>query len=246
LTGDIYSIADIQNNGLLVLKKVLFDGSISSTLVLHLEPEDFLNNYSKSKTTFERVEGWPENAQHVSKTYMLNSYRNLVMVALDELVKSHPVDKLFLMTKPNRVCVTAAFKKSQLVLVPATKNIKIEPVDSEFESPWHVELDFPETHNCFLLSGTSKDCVVPAFLVKPETDKKKANLEIVHKDVYVSVGLSKEGKQKGKFRVGIPVLTNFKDLKKEDLLLVYTEEKKKGNKRPAMQLVKETAKKPKD
>ena len=144
-----------------------------------------------------------------------------VQIALAGLASELPVPKVRIQLKPTRaVFMEASCGIGKLVLWPDTNKIMLLS-SSKQAPPGSLACTMPPelcANIAYLVLAFSESFAVPAWALRRTEDEQQANVRVITKNTSVVVT---QGKISKAVDIGIPVMTNYKILKKDDELMLY-------------------------
>ena len=229
---------------------------LAETHDCEMDAESFVAEFAPHNPAEVVHKGWPQAVPSANLDYKMAILRAQTLSALHEAsAKLHREleSKFEVMSKPKCVKASASIAKLSLCLVPETA--KILAFSSKFKnSPpsdpalqVHFDPIIEKDGRVFLQPNTSADFVCPAWHVEKCTSKASANMQwtTMVVNLYNIVEMFDgaklpSGKQRkdaaGSVKVTIPVLTNHKDIKKGEHLVIFQEKQKTTEKRTALSL----------
>jgi hypothetical protein len=171
------------------------------------------------KTTKVDIE-WSDGKSLVgTELYEVMKGRSIVSLALASL-SSSSADAYNIRNKPKGVIASTSAKKSDIVFVPHTLNIKAadgSPPTNCYEV--HVGMGLP---SFYLASYSSKTVSEPFWVVKSVDEAKDANMILKSKKVSIEFGNTK-------VEVEIPIMTNSASLKAGAELCIHVAKERKDD-----------------
>ena len=219
-----------------------------------LQADAFVAKYVAYNPAEVVHKGWPGNVPSASIDHKMAVLRSQAILALHQAsaALSHGLEsKVMVMSKPKCVKASATFAKGALWLVPETAKILafsskdkgVQPSDPSLQVHFNPATDA----RVWLQPSASADFVCPAWHVEKVSSKGSANMSwtTMVVNLYSIVEMVEGAKQpsgkKGKdpattVKVTIPVLTNHKEVKKEQHLAVFEEKSTESVKRQMLSL----------
>ena len=197
--------------------------------------DDFLANYTKTRSEIENVVDWHDHSPMNTETHMETLSKCRIQLAMGILATKHSFPDLRIQVKPHKsVFVEVNVGIGKLVLVPETTRITVGK--SNVDDPvggWQFRATVADTpDSVFFMQPTfTKTFAVPFWCIKTTEVENEANMELCTKSVAKVTSIWGVSSESG---IDISVLVNKVALKKGNELIVYREAapvKPKGVKR---------------
>ena len=228
-----------------VIRKIDLDGSVtvcrsssadvSEGIVVSFE--DFLAQYGKAKSEIEVLEGWQNAIPMKTASYKEALTKSRIQLGLAMLANKHSTPSLRIQVKPTKsLFAEASFPSGKLCLIPETTRITAFPANNEpLAGGYLCKVTDTTGKTYFLAPLFSTSFVSPMWCIKTTEKEADANMELVYKKVFVSVGIRKSGSESTELE--LPALVNSTHLNHGDELVVYRSAPVVKSKAPKRNLV---------
>lgn len=217
-----YKIVDIFGDGSVQLRNVSIAGVLSEEAT-NVDMDTFISTYI-TVVDIEFVKEYPNIDASFSKLFEDLMYKGVITIALKEAMRKFPCPDARIMIKPTKgVYLNKDYKASEYVIAPATTKITIER-RAEVECP-----DKAVVATCSVLmsprvflcpDGPTEHFAAQFWSVTDNDDEAKCNCKFVSKVFKFRAPSDEKQNRNEVIEITIPVIENFKDVTKDDEIIV--------------------------
>ena len=182
--------------------------------------------------------GWQNAIPMKTASYQEALTKSRIQLGLAMLANKNSTPSLRIQVKPTKsLFAEDSFPSGKLCLIPETTRITATPANNEPPAGGYLCKDTDTTGKTYLLPPPlfSTSFVSPMWCIKTTEKEADANMELVYKKVFVSVGIRKSGSESTELE--LPALVNSTHLNHGDELVVYRSAPVVKSKAPKRNLV---------